>query len=262
MKFHLGSKVVLPVVLVLILLGGGVAAGETKGPPWSGEVYDDLKDWSEKHNDDPDNVQFPGKSLLRNEVVNLHIGGTDGKVANYSFRTDSQVRVLDLQEGHQDDATFRITTERTVIENFTERNLSVADLGKAFLIGDIRVKKIFRVMGEPIAVGPAEVVGVLALAAGAVVAAKTGVLGRLSKGFGAVESFLQRLAGLVAALEVLGVDVKGRLRALWKRLTSPFRGKGGSVAESTSEEELPNETEREPRADPERELSTDPEGTK
>lgn len=34
----------LPVILVLVLLGGGAAGGQTGEPSWSGELLDDLRE--------------------------------------------------------------------------------------------------------------------------------------------------------------------------------------------------------------------------
>ena len=260
MNIHLGNKTVLPAVLVLILLGGGVAVGQTEQPPWSGELLHDFREWSVDYNDDPEAVGFTGKSLLRNEVVNLYVRGEAG-VAKYSFTTDSRVRVTELREGLRDDATVRVTTERTVVEDLTTEDRPVAALGSAFLSGDIHVKKLFRVMGETIAVGVVEVTGTLAVVAGAAVATKTGLLGWLSSALGKIESFLLRLAGSLAVLEMLGVDVKGKLRALWKRLASPFGGKSGSVSEPPAGDEPPADPEGESRTDPEPELPTGPERT-
>jgi hypothetical protein len=253
MSFHPRRKVVLPVVLALFLLGGGVVGGQAAEPAWSDDLFAELEGWSDTYNARADDVGFRGKSILSGERVNLHVRAADGSEAVYSFGTDADARVVDLRRGERGDATLRLATERAVIDRIVAAEDPVRALESALLSGRIGVKKVFDVLGMTLAVGPVEAaIGTVAVVAGAVAVTKVGAGGLSPKFLGLVER-LKVLVGeiivslklLFKGLEMVGIDLRENLReALWERLKARFRRKGGeSVPDPTPDDDRSVDTE-------------------
>jgi hypothetical protein len=246
MNLSLQRTAVSLLMLVVLLLGSGVATAQTGQPEWADDFFAELDDWVAEYNEhvDTEGVEFPGDLLLANERVNLYVGAEDGTEAIYSFRTDGEMRILDLQQRAREDETVRVKTTRAVLERVVAEADPATAITDAVLAGEIRVKRLVTVFGSTIAIGVTEAaIGVAAIVAGTVVVAKIGISGLLSllkllgskvssmghwiaqtllQGLSALKTILSDLLTALTVLEVLGVDVKTRVRRLWRKLTAPF----------------------------------------
>jgi hypothetical protein len=254
MKIRPGRKAVALSIVVLFLLGGGVAGGQTAEPAWADELFVGLQDWSVSYNEQAEDVRFLGKSLVSGERVTLRVTDTDGSVALYSFGVDGQARVVGLQRGETGDSTFRLTTEKVVIDRIVAAENPARALENALLSGRIGVKKVFTVLGTPIPVGPVEaMVGAVGIVVGAALVAKFGLGGLSAKFMALIDRLKELLGGAISAvklglkaLEMMGIDLREKVyENLWERLKARFRrGREEPVQVPT----------------PEDEPSTDPEG--
>lgn len=242
------------VLLVLFLLGGGVAGGQTAEPTWSEELFVGLQSWSVSYNEQVADVRFLGKSLVRGERVALRVVDSDGSAAVYSFGTDREARIVDLRRGESGDATLRLTTEKAVIDRIVAAENPARALESALLSGRIGVKKVLTVLGTPIPVGPVEAtLGAVGVVVGGAILTKVGASGLFAKLLALIERLKELLAGVVSAvklgvkaLEMMGIDLREKVReTLWERLKARFRrDRGESIRAPPPEDEHPTDPEQ------------------
>lgn len=253
---------VATLVLVLLLLGAGVAGGQSTQPAWADGFFVELRGWTDDYNayverSDP---SFPGHTLLRGERVDLYVRDDDGAVAVFSFRTDERLRIDDLRQGARADATARVTASRAVLERLATAEDPAPALRNAILAGEIDIRRVVTVLGQSIAVGVLEAAAaVLGAVAGVIIVAKVGVGGLVTGGKTTVttlsgtgrriletthvpvthgKEFLYDVLTAVSALDLFGViDVRKAMRRLYRRLTAPFvRLRRRLVGASTEEQ--------------------------
>lgn len=239
------SRHIFPVAFVTLLLGSSVATAQPGQPEWADDFFAELDDWVTEYNEhvNTEGVEFPGDLLLKNERVNMYVAAADGTEAVYSFRTDGEMRILDLQQRAREDETVQVKTTRVVLERVVAEADPATAVTDAVLAGEIRVKRLVTVFGWTTAIGVTETaIGVAAIVASAVVT-KVGMSSLLSslkllgsevsstgqlfvrpllRILGVLKAHLSDLVAALTALEILGVDVKTRIHRLWRRLTAPF----------------------------------------
>lgn len=267
MRFHPKGNKVVAVALVLSLLGAGLAGGQTTEPDWADDLFAELEGWSADYNADVDELTFVEKRLLAGQDVALRIRDEDGREVTYWFETDADARVVDIERdagGHA--VSLRLVTSKVVVDRVVAAPDPAGAIRDAVLVGEIGVKRLFVLFGTTVAVGAAEVVaGTVGVVVGAAVLVKTGLggvvslpkmaasrlVGKARWAFGAVQATLAAIRGFVtdvlmavSVLDLVGVDVKGKVRAFLRVLLLPFTWIGRVIGRSTPEEEGVSERER------------------
>ena len=250
----------LGAILVLGLAVSGAVA-QTGDPAWADEVHADLEDGAATHNawverTDP---SFPGDRLLRDERVTMTVRGDDGSEAVYSFRTDDEMRVSDVERGPATSATVRVFASKPALKRALRAENPVGAFGEAVASGDVRVERVVGVFGRELTLGPADgLLGLLGFAAGAALVGLVGLgtvlslpVVLLSRGAAGIRAALRRVLGAldavvgflaevitaVSALELLGYDVRARIRAAAVGLRAKLRAVGARLRRAVSANE-------------------------
>jgi hypothetical protein len=271
MRFHLKGNKVIAIALVLSLLGASPASGQAAQPEWAADLFVDLEVWTDDYNAHVDELTLVERSLLGKQSVAVYIRDADGAEAAYWFRTDSEARITELQQGVEDrEVTLRLATTKVVFDRIAAAPDPLAAFRQALQSGQIGVKKLLVLYGTTIAVGPVEALaGTAGVLAGAVALTKVGLGGVVSvpkaaasrlvgrvrwafravrAGPAAIRGFVNDLLMAVSVLDLVGVDVKGKVRAFLRVLFLPFVWIGKVIRRSPPEEEGVSEREqRSPR---------------
>ena len=249
-----GLLALLVLFAVLLVGAGGALAGVQSGDPaWADEVHADLERGAATHNAwvEREAPSFAGDQVVRNERATVTVRGEDGGEAVYSLRTDEELRVTDVDRGPARDETMRVFASKPALEDVLRSENPAATFGDAVAAGDVRVERVVGVGGHELALGPTEgALGVLGFGASA---ALVGLLGvgtaislpglLLSRGLSALRATVRRLldglktllkllAHLVAAVEalqLLGFEVREKIRAKAKGVRARLRAVGESL---------------------------------
>lgn len=182
------NRLVAVAFLVSVLGGGAVAqVGE---PTWADGTGAALERVVAGYNAAVDGVDVgPAARLVRDQRVTLTVTDTDGSSAQFSFRTDADLHVVDFGAGPRDDATVRMFTDPETVGRIAAAPDRAAAFESAVTAGDVRIEGVgllnraawalvslgLWAVGSP---GQAVAVGAVALlGAGALAVAGTKVLG-------------------------------------------------------------------------------------
>ncbi|MFC4358031.1 hypothetical protein ACFO0N_08740 [Halobium salinum] len=127
-------------VAVVVLSAGGTAQTDTR-PAWADEVYADLVVAASAYNAAPPDPTLAGL-VFADERVNLHVHGDGDELAAYSFRTDADLRVVELDRGERADATTLVTTGRETVATVADAPSPPSALVGAVEAGDVRIRGI------------------------------------------------------------------------------------------------------------------------
>jgi hypothetical protein len=130
------------VLLAVFVVTSGVAVAQSDAgsdqPAWADEAFAEYEGMVAVYNESITSVDLgTAGDQLANERVNLVVTDDDGATATISFRMDSQLRMIDLQQGARSDATLRMSTDRGTFDDILAADNPAVAFRNAVTSGDI-----------------------------------------------------------------------------------------------------------------------------
>lgn len=122
-----------------VVIGGGSTSAE---PAWVAGLYERLSGYVDAHNGaiDGTDLGILGAQLA-GEIVNLFVSDPSGE-GEFSFRTDSTLRIEAFERGSREDATVRMETDRETVDRIADAEAPVEEFQEAVVDGSVTITGI------------------------------------------------------------------------------------------------------------------------
>jgi hypothetical protein len=130
------------VLLAFLVVTSGVVVAQSDTasdqPAWADAAFAEYEGMVAVYNESITAVDLGvAGEQLSGERVNFVVTDGDGETATFSFRMDDQLRMTELQQGARSDATLKMSTDRTTLNEVVTADNPAVAFRNAVAGGDI-----------------------------------------------------------------------------------------------------------------------------